>query len=266
NKTATPGLLNFIKVAVQSFAGWVDMLSNQGEVIIEAGGLIAAAQQIENGLDSEMRLTASSASELPALVTDSALVSTAPSAPAPTPSEKVVVTGEATLYSSALFNIASAEVKQNIAVLHQQLDELRTALPPVVQYDFMRAAHTLAGVSRTMGFAAVVELAYALEGWLQARLEQLFTLSDGQLQMLEQSIIALDGMIQSICDKEMPQMRSDLVNQLLADKDNLSGAVAEPASAAESVLQPVVLTIAKPVEAYAEADKPRVYDDVDEQL
>ena len=98
NKTATPGLLNFIKVAVQSFAGWVDMLSNQGEVIIEAGDLIAAAQQIENGLDSEMRLTASSASELPGLVTDSGLVSTAPSAPAPTPSEKVVVTGEATLY------------------------------------------------------------------------------------------------------------------------------------------------------------------------
>jgi len=320
NKTATPGLLNFIKVAVQSFAGWVDMLSNQGEVIIEAGDLIAAAQQIENGLDSEMRLTASSASELPGLVTDSGLVSTAPSAPAPTPSEKVVVTGEATLYSSALFNIASAEVKQNIAVLHQQLDELRTAVPPVVQYDFMRAAHTLAGVSRTMGFAAVVELAYALEGWLQARLEQLFTLSDGQLQLLEQSIVALDGMIQNVCDKEMPQMRSDLVNQLLADKDNLSeaalepaseesasepektlqpdvfapqaqkaeadkpqvrdevkerlltdkdklsGAVAEPASAAESVLQPVVLTIAKPAEAYAEAYKPRVYDDVDEQL
>src|SRR5450759_745349 len=320
NKTATPGLLNFIKVAVQSFAGWVDMLSNQGEVIIEAGDLIAAAQQIENGLDSEMRLTASSASELPDLVTDSGLVSTAPSEPAPTPSEKGVVTGEATLYSSALFNIASAEVKQNIAVLHQQLDELRTAVPPVVQYDFMRAAHTLAGVSRTMGFAAVVELAYALEGWLQARLEQLFTLSDGQSQLLEQSIVALDGMIQNVCDKEMPQMRSDLVNQLLADKDNLneaalepaseesasepekalqpeefaplaqkaeadkpqvrdevkerlltskdklSGAVAEPASAAESGLQPVVLTIAKPAEAYAEAYKPRVYDDVDEQL
>lgn len=138
--------------------------------------------------------------------------------------------------------------------------------------------------------------------------------------MLEQSIVALDGMIQGICDEEMPQMRSDLVNQLLADKDNLievtleptseetasepeeilhpevfapealkaeadkpqvrdevterlstdkyksSGAVTEPASVAESVLQPVVLTIAKPVEAYAEADKPRVYDDVDEQL
>ena len=34
-----------------------------------------------------------------------------------------------------------------------------------------------------------------------------------------------------------------------------------------AVLQPVVLTIAKPAEArYAEGDKPRVYDDVDDQL
>jgi chemosensory pili system protein ChpA (sensor histidine kinase/response regulator) len=338
NKTATPGLLNVIEVAVQSFVGWVEMLGKRSEVIIKADDLIAAAQLIENGQDSEVRLAASPASAVPAAGTDFEQVSTAPSAPAPTPPENIVAPSEAILSSPALFNIASAEVKQNIAILHQQLDELRTAVPSVVQYDFMRAAHTLAGVSRTMGFAAVVELAYALEGWLQARLEQVFTLSAGQLQMLEQSIVALDGMLQSICDQEIPQMRSDLVNQLLTDKDKLieaeaalepvsdeqvsdesfiyepasepeqalqpeafapvaqqieatesqvpdevpvhddvkerlltdkeqlSGAAAVPAGAAENVLQQVVLTIAKPVEAYAEADKPRVYDDVDEQL
>ncbi len=343
NKSATPGLLNFIKVAVQSFAVWVDMLNKQGDAIIEAGELVAAAQQVENGIESEIQLVALSAGAQPALSADSGQVAAVSLAPAQTPAEKAAGIGEATLSSPALFNIASAEVKQNIAVLHQQLDELRKAAPPVVQYDFMRAAHTLGGVSRTMGFAAVVELAYALEGWLQARLEQPFTLSDVQLQMLEQSILALDGMIQSICDKEMPQIRSDLVHQLSADKDNLNAAAkelaveeffiepgkvsqpeaitfqahvappvaplaflaphnepdqpqveaqewppvdkekfgetfAEAAStgltkpaeeligAEENVLQPVVLTIAKPVDAFAEADKPQVNDDVDEQL
>ena len=374
NKTATPGLLTFIEGAVHSFSGWVDTLSKQGRVVIEARELIAAAQQIENGVDSEIRPAPSSINTLTDLVADTEGASVASSVSAPMPSEKAVVSSETIFSSPALFNIASTEVKQNIAILHQQLEELRTAMPPVVQYDFMRAAHTLAGVSRTMEFAAVVELAYALEGWLQARLEKPFTLSDAQLQMLEQSIVALDGMIQSICDEEMPQMRRDLVNQLLADKDTLieagleltsaeesggeqpgeapasegkalqsdaldfwtqaveaftrdvgsapkdlpvsmdlsepddlpepgnflqpdsgsesrdvheSGdipiqddmeaprladkhladhAVAEAASAADSVLQPVVLTIAKPPEAYAEADKPRVYDDVDEQL
>ena len=333
NKTATPGLLTFIEAAVQSFAGWVDMLGKQGEVVIEAAELIAAAQQIENGLDLEVRLAPSS-------VQATEEVSVTQSAPAPVTLEEVAVTSEASLPSPGLFNIASAEVKQNIAILHQQFDELRHAVPPVVQYDFMRAAHTLAGVSRTMGFAAVVDLASALEGWLQTRLEKPFTLSNDQLRMLEQSIIALDGMIQSLGDEAMPQMRGDLVNQLLADKDNLGerslelaseelvseqgealqpdefallvqqaeadhfqvhdempghdevpargnagdgntgdvkeqlladkdqlgAALATPANMTDSVLQPVVLTVAKPAEAYVDTDKPRVLDDVDEQL
>ncbi|MEO8343808.1 MAG: Hpt domain-containing protein [Gallionella sp.] len=347
NKRATPGLLNFIEAAVQSFAGWVDMLSKQGKATIEATQLIAVAQQIENGTDSETGLAASS---VPAAEKVSATSSAIPP-------EAVAATSEAALSSPALFNIASAEVKQNIAILHQQFDELRSTIPPVVPYDFMRAAHTLAGVSRTMGFAAVVELASALEGWLQMRLEKPFTLNNDQLQMLEHSIIALDGMLQRICEEEMPQMRSDLVNQLLADKDNLgesglqpaseeaptreaptreesareesareesareefagepeeilqpdefaalvqqaeadhsqlhnemassaeavevdaeepplpdkeqqSGAAPATSASTDSVLQPVVLTVAKPAEAYAEADKPPVYDDVDEQL
>ena len=333
NKTATPGLLTFIEAAVQSFAGWVDMLGKQGEVVIEAAELIAAAQQIENGLDLEVRLA-------PLSVQATEEVSVTQSAPAPVTLEEVAVTSEASLPSPGLFNIASAEVKQNIAILHQQFDELRHAVPPVVQYDFMRAAHTLAGVSRTMGFAAVVDLASALEGWLQTRLEKPFTLSNDQLRMLEQSIIALDGMIQSLGDEAMPQMRGDLVNQLLADKDNLGerslelaseelvseqgealqpdefallvqqaeadhfqvhdempghdevpargdagdgntgdvkeqlladkdqlgAALATPANMTDSVLQPVVLTVAKPAEAYVDTDKPRVLDDVDEQL
>ena len=331
NKTATPGLLSLINAAVQSFAGWVDTLSNRGQLIIEAQDLIAAAQQIEDGLDSEVRLGAPAAGEMPASGAGSGQDLEAPATPAAAPRETTAMGGEATLSSAALFNIASAELRQNVAVLYQQLDELRAAAPPAVQYDFMRAAHTLAGVSRTMKFAAVVELASALEGWLQARLDNPFTLSGIQLQMLDQSIAALDGMIQSVCDEEMPQMRDDLVGQLLADKDHLSEATAEPASggpvseelvaseelvgepelafqpdvfvpaaqqaeiekrgileevtevlptdeggltasvpepfsAAENVLQSVELTVAKPAEGYAEADKPRVYDDVDEQL
>jgi chemosensory pili system protein ChpA (sensor histidine kinase/response regulator) len=223
NKSATPGLLNFISAAVRSFSGWVEMLSNQGELVIEASGLVATAQQIENGLDAEMQLAVSPATELPDW--------TANSIPAPAIPELTDEAVEATQYSPVLFKIASAEVKQNVAVLHQQLDELRTAEPPVVGFDFMRAAHTLAGVSRTMGFAAVVELAYALESWLQARLEKKFTLHESQLLMLERAVAALDEMIQSVCNKETPALRGDLVSQLQSDKDNFIEVVAEPAEA-----------------------------------
>ncbi len=320
-KSATPGLLELINAAVQSFAGWVDTLGKHEELIVKAEELIDAAQRVEDGLDSEVQLAAST----PAAVSGTGSVQF-PESPAaapattPAPAEIPAAAEESASSSMGLFNIASAEVKQNIAVLHQQLEGLRTATPPAVKYDFMRAAHTLAGVSRTMGFAAVVDLAFALEEWLEARLEKPFTLSSIQLQMLDQSIVALDGMIQSICDEAIPQMRSDLVNRLLLDKDNLgeesvseepvseepvsepelvlqpeaiapaaqpaeSGmpvirddakepslagmempAVADTESVADNLLQPVMLTVAKQTDGYAEADKPRVFDDVDEQL
>jgi len=339
-KPATPGMLDLINAAVQSFAGWVDTLSKHGELIIEANDLIAAAQQIEDGLDSEQPASIP-AGIVPAPDVSLPVPEVPPYEPALTSPEETDMVGETTSSSPALFNIASTEVKQNIAILHQQLDGMRTAVSPEVKYDFMRAAHTLAGVSRTMGFAAVADLASALEGWLQARLGKAFTLSGDQLQMLEQSIVALDGMIQSIGSEEMPQMRSDLVKHLQADKDNLSeepsgletaseepiteesiaeepiakeasgeptsfpdlnfeldafapaekqieadkpatsedikeplssgteeldATTTEPVDISENMLQPVVLTIAKPGESYSEADKPRVFDDVDVQL
>ena len=225
NKTATPGLLNFIRTTVQSFVGWVDTLSKQGTVTIEADGLIVAAQQIEDGLDTEIQQTAPPTGESQGAGAGQDAV--VPAAPPVT--ENTAAEADATLHSPVLFSIASAEVKQNVAALHHQLDELRTAVPPMVQYDFMRAAHTLAGVSRTMGFAAVVELAYALEGWLHARLEKMFTLSESQLLMLDQSVTALDEMVQSVCQKQIPQLRGDLVSQLVSDRDNFTEVVVEHA-------------------------------------
>jgi chemosensory pili system protein ChpA (sensor histidine kinase/response regulator) len=326
NKPATPGLFHFIDTAVQSFAGWVEMLGKQGVAHIEAPDLVTTAQQIENGLDLEMPATVlTPAAELVPVVESAPAAVSVPAfefAPVaeiePAPLEEAVESGKSNL-SPELFEIASTESKQNVAILCQQLEELCTAVPPVVQYDFMRAAHTLAGVNRTMGFTALAELASALEGWLEARLEKPFTLSDSQLHMLGQSVAALDGMAQSIGDQQIPEMRSDLVDQLAADKDRLgevaiettglpettfqtSGlapqiqqpeahieadklqpgidmheklpadkdkpgeAIAEAVSDSAAVLHPVARAIAKPVDEGAEAEKPQVYDDLDEQL
>jgi len=245
SKPVTPGLLRFIGTAVQSFAGWVEMLGKQGVAHIEAADLVAAAQQIEGGVDTEMPETISTSAPVPESAAESE----------PAPSEDAVSGGN--IMSPGLFNIASTEAKQNAAILRQQFEELRAAAPPVVHYDFMRAAHTLAGVNRTMGFAPVVELASALEGWLEARLGQVFTLNDSQLQMLEESIAALDGMVQSIGDQQIPEMRSDLANQLLADKDRLGEAI-EATGLPETTLQTtgMVPQIQQP-EVHIEADKPQ---------
>src|SRR5450759_2086185 len=246
NKSATSWLLNFIGTAVESFAGWVEMLGKQGRADIEAAELVASAQKIESGIDLEMPATESISAPMPEAVAEPELE------PEPTLPE-----GEATggnILSPGLFNIASTEAKQNAAILRQQFEVLRAAVPPVVNYDFMRAAHTLAGVNRTMGFAAVVELASALESWLEARLGQVFTLNDGQLLLLDDSIVALNGMVQSIGDQQIPEMRSDLAGQLLADKDNL-GVLLEAFGLPEAHLH-AEPQIQQP-EVHIEGDKPQ---------
>lgn len=216
NKPATPGLLAFIGQATQSFAAWVDALNAHGAVRIVADALIAAAQRIEDGIDPE--------------VPEAIAV---PAAPAPAPTEDVVTVGEITL-PAALFNIASAEAMQNVAIMHKQLAALCMATQPAIQYDFMRAAHTLAGVNRTMGFVAVAELAYALEGWLQTQLDKGNALAAPQLSLLQRAVVMLDTMAQNVCDKQMPQPQPDLIAQLNVGKARPDGQTAPSKVIAEN--------------------------------
>lgn len=218
NKPATPGLLAFIGQATQSFAAWVDALNTHGTVRIVADTLIAAAQRIEDGVDPEV---------------PEAVVAAAVPVPVPAPAEDVVTVGEITL-PAALFNIASAEAMQNVAIMHKQLAGLCMATLPAIQYDFMRAAHTLAGVNRTMGFVAVAELAYALEGWLQTQLDKGSALAAPQLSLLQRAVVMLDTMAQNVCDKQMPQPQPDLIAQLNVGKARPDGQAATPEAIAVS--------------------------------
>ena len=271
NKPATPGLLHFINQAAQSFAGWVDALNSQGGTNIEADDLVAAAQQIEDGIEpggiAEGGTPGAEIAEQGAGA-DEKIV------PSAVPADGVVAIGETTL-PEALFNIASAEAEQNVALLRKQFDALRAA-PAAVQYDFMRAAHTLAGVNRTMGFTAVAELAYTLDGWLQAYIDKALVPGEAQLDLLEQTIAALDAMTQSVCKKQAPQVRADLVDQLVADKDKLGGEPCTTLGAAQvapeqtravpaPAIQPEMLA-QRTAESPAKSGKPQVRDDVDVQL
>jgi chemosensory pili system protein ChpA (sensor histidine kinase/response regulator) len=272
SKPASSGLLRFIGQAARAFTGWVDALANRGGVVIEAGELMAAAQRIENGMEPEA----------PPVVAEPPAVPE-PSQPSAPPAEEKVTIGEVTL-SPTLFNIASAEARQNVVVLQRQLAALRAMPAPVVPYDFMRAAHTLAGVNRTMGFPAVVELALALENWLQAHMDHAAAPDEAQLELLEQAVAELDVMTQAICARQAPQAQTELAQRLVADKER--PAHATPTTAGEqSPTEPVVevphideappapvaypsqAAVAEvPAEKPSGAEKPQTRDEVDEQL
>jgi chemosensory pili system protein ChpA (sensor histidine kinase/response regulator) len=255
-KPASVELLQFINRAAKSFTEWVESLNSQGGVRIEASDLIAMARRIEHG--TELEVVSQPKLTLPAerSVVDSM---------EPVDADQVKI-GEIKL-SPTLFKIASDEAKQNAELLQKYLVEFRSITPLLVQYDFMRAAHTLAGVNRTMGFTDIAALASSLESWLQARIDLPFTLRDRQLQLLESAVSTLFEMVQSVCDKQMPHPHSDLAAQLMADKDSLIDEVSPTSE--ELIRTPFQSTEISEVQETAEQvqlPKSQVRDDVDEQL
>lgn len=66
NRPVNQSLLDFIAIAERQFSGWVDALNNEGGASIEAGGLDAAAQQVENGIEPEREAPIEPEREAPA--------------------------------------------------------------------------------------------------------------------------------------------------------------------------------------------------------
>ena len=278
-RPATPGLWYFMQSAVQAFSGWITELEKQSWVSIKADELIALAQQIANGIDPEVAAL---------LAVGEEIESKAPALLLEEPDSLLI--GDIAL-SPTLFSIASEEASQNVLSMHRHLEAMRISHPPLVEFDFMRAAHTLAGVCRNTGFNAVVQLSAALEGWLQAHLDGTVSPSDKQLQMLYQVVGALDEMVRSIRSRQMPQARDEMVRLVLGDKDKVisdseasvrqslvdevTPAVAEAAvtpAADETVVTPAVDEVAAIVPAEvrpalaAKEHKAILQDDVDAQL
>jgi chemosensory pili system protein ChpA (sensor histidine kinase/response regulator) len=154
----------------------------------------------------------------------------------PEPEIETVSVGKVTL-SASLFNIATEESASNLAVLQQCFAELKSGKPATISYDFMRAAHTLAGVNRTMGFTAVADLSRALELWLEPRVGQVLTLGPGQAELVDQAITMLDAMFLDICNHQEPQDQPELIARLQASQE-LQGGAEEAAPVQAVIRQP----------------------------
>jgi len=147
-----------------------------------------------------------------------------------------------------LFQIASEEAAERVQALQNYLADLQQDAAHVVPYDFMRAAHTLAGVNRTMGFITIAELAYNLELWIEARIDKRGVVDDRQLALLNEVITKLDMLCAAVRNREEPLPQPELIAQLVADKEILAVSqtpaakvvtpAAEAPSAPEPALQP----------------------------
>lgn len=246
-KAATPTLHKLLTEAENVFQQWIGLL-HQGnhDAHIEPSALLALSKAVELGQTAPAPEIAVAAPTVEAVATPAAplhapipaLELTLQTAPAST-DEVPIIIGSVSL-SPALFRIATEEALQNMQSLQACFIDLSLTPGSSISHSFMRSAHTLAGVNRTMGFTHIAELAHALELWLDARMDKPNVVNDPQMSLLHTVISALDTMCLSIRNQEDATPRADLINRLHADNNVLaSSEVAAPQTVAPVEFEPV---------------------------
>ncbi|MDQ3195669.1 MAG: Hpt domain-containing protein [Pseudomonadota bacterium] len=107
--------------------------------------------------------------------------------------------------SAELYEIFMKEAEQHLATLEREAAQLHELPQQPIGHDFMRATHTLAGSSRTAGVGAVVELAFALELYLQELIEQPVVQNPAQISVIDNGVVALQAMMQDLRERRAPQ-------------------------------------------------------------
>ena len=169
--------------------------------------------------------------------------------------------------SVALFNIYLTEADELLRILTQDFAEWRHELDRYVSEGAMRAAHSLAGSSATVGLMPAHDLAAAIEDVLQTLWREPVILTEEQIERLQESVESLRRMLHRFAAERMPEPDAVRLAGLLALRREISGEHAAEAREPD----PVAATPALPFEALdfgepvAEAIEATVPDTVDEE-
>jgi chemosensory pili system protein ChpA (sensor histidine kinase/response regulator) len=121
-----------------------------------------------------------------------------------------------------LYNIYLAETDELMRVLTQDFGEWRHEPMRAVTPAALKAAHTLAGTSATVGFKALREVAYALEMALQALADPAPLLDDAQRDLLDASLDCAHQMLRRFAAGDLAPARPELVAQLVELREQLA--------------------------------------------
>ncbi len=189
---ATPALHDMIGQARGLFAEWVWQLEAGGGRHFDASALISLCEQLRGGNEPARAEPPVAVAPEPDSEPDSE--------PEPEPPiDAVIRIGESSL-SPTLYDMYLAEARNHIATLSR--DQHHLDLPP--ETEMIRAAHTLAGISGTVGIGPINLLAHELEGAL-VRLAAFNAVPTADQQaLLSSAITALAAMVDSVAQREMP--------------------------------------------------------------
>ncbi|MES2129016.1 MAG: Hpt domain-containing protein [Pseudomonadota bacterium] len=247
--SASVDLLELLDHAATFMGGWVEQLATTGHSERNSDALVAAAARVQDGeafsvdaapalaevIDMPLPYDDAEPEEIEALpLADNVIEFPTIAQPVPAPlvddNTKRIGALEIPL---PLFNIYLAETDEIMRVLTQDFGEWRHEPARAVTPAALKAAHTLAGTSATVGFKALREIAYALEMALKMLAPPAPQLNDGQRDLLDTTLDTARTMLLKFAQGELGEARPELVAQLQALREVL--ATQEAASAYASV-------------------------------
>jgi len=131
-----------------------------------------------------------------------------PPEPAAAEPEEIEVGGQR--LSRAFFEIYMREAAQHAATLEAECAEWRRQFGSEAPHEFVRAAHTLASSSRTVGFGQIAELAEALEQWMPLAPRT----AAADAGMVQVAVANLRAMAEALARRESPPAAPALVQGL----------------------------------------------------
>jgi chemosensory pili system protein ChpA (sensor histidine kinase/response regulator) len=176
-----------------------------------------------------------------------------PAAPALPPEGQLAAEPEITVGNirvpAALYEIYLKEAQQHAATLNLLVEQWCEQPGREAPASCGRAAHTLAGISRTAGFESMAELAAAMEQWIpHAR----HTSLPADVATVKSAVGTLNAMVRDLEQRTEPPAANDLARAL----HDITARTMVPAMAVEAPAAP----------APGPAEKRAINDDIDAQL
>jgi chemosensory pili system protein ChpA (sensor histidine kinase/response regulator) len=244
----TPDLYRLVALAQERFARWVAELRASGRTTVDAAILSDWARRVRAG------------EALPALAP-----MTEPGVGTLTPTQLSVQIGSASV-SPVLYGIFIEEAHQHVAVLEGYGRRIADEPIVVAHADFLRAAHTLCGISATVGFDSMSELASSLERTLLRAEKAGDSLDTAARRDVARAVDRLSHMVARISKYESPEAEPALVEALnkIALTPRVHAVTAMPAAATPSPA--ATAAAAESVPPSGERRRTRLDDDIDQDL
>jgi len=226
---ATPALLELIELATRSFTTWVEQLSARQPLKIEARQLTDMAAALKNATVLDTNAPA-------ATPTANAASAPPPEAAAPEQEPDEVVIGTVRV-SKMFFEVFRKEAQQHLAALRTEIDAWCSTPGGDASSQLERAAHTLASISRTAELTPPADLAMRLEQCLPNARR---VIQPEDLQLLQQSVAALDTMLTDVAQRRYPEAVPDLLAGLDALIERLQASQASAAQDSDELVDELV--------------------------